>query len=109
VQPHGAIYFENETGIENSFIIHCNQKKGMNILKDLKFDLKNYDSFVYVRYGKVFIKSTAGLKILLDLGGGWKLLYGLIIFPRFIRDFVYDVIAKYRYRIWGKKDGNNYC
>ena len=82
-------------------------EEGMNILKESKFDLKNYDSFVYVRFGKVYIKSTAGLKILLDLGGSWKLCYGLIIFPRFIRDFVYDVIAKYRYKIWGRND--NYC
>jgi predicted DCC family thiol-disulfide oxidoreductase YuxK len=39
-----------------------------------------------------------------DLGGIWKVLYGFIIIPRPIRDWVYDRIAKSRYSLFGKRD-----
>jgi predicted DCC family thiol-disulfide oxidoreductase YuxK len=38
------------------------------------------------------------------LSGLIKLLYGFIIVPKFIRDFVYNVIAKNRYKWFGKKE-----
>ena len=59
---------------------------------------------VYLRKGVPFVKSRAVLEILKDLGSGWKLVYILIIIPPFIRDFVYNVIAKYRYRIFGRDE-----
>ena len=55
--------------------------------------------------GDVSTKSTAVLAILQELGGGWSLLArGLRIFPRFIRDAVYNVVAKYRYSVFGKRN-----
>ena len=49
-------------------------------------------------------KSTAACYVLSELGGGWKILsYGRFI-PRFLRDFVYDCVAKTRYRFFGKKE-----
>jgi predicted DCC family thiol-disulfide oxidoreductase YuxK len=33
-----------------------------------------------------------------------KILYPFILFPQPIRDFIYDLIAKNRYRFFGKKD-----
>jgi predicted DCC family thiol-disulfide oxidoreductase YuxK len=41
-----------------------------------------------------------------EMDGVWKLFYGLIIIPRFFRDAVYDVVAKSRYYVFGKRD---YC
>ena len=69
--------------------------KKLDIAKDL-------DSIVFYDEGELYYKSTAVLKILQKLGGVWLVLGVFLIIPRFIRDFVYDVIAKYRYRIWGK-------
>jgi predicted DCC family thiol-disulfide oxidoreductase YuxK len=37
------------------------------------------------------------------LGGLGKFMYGLKIFPRFIRDFFYDIIAKLRYKLFKRK------
>jgi predicted DCC family thiol-disulfide oxidoreductase YuxK len=34
----------------------------------------------------------------------WKLFYVFILVPAFIRDFLYDIIAKNRYRWFGKRD-----
>ncbi|MCF6244284.1 MAG: DCC1-like thiol-disulfide oxidoreductase family protein, partial [Sulfurovum sp.] len=51
-----------------------------------------------------YYKSTAILKIVRSLGGVGILANILYVIPRFIRDFIYDVIAKYRYEIFGKMD-----
>jgi predicted DCC family thiol-disulfide oxidoreductase YuxK len=63
-----------------------------------------YESFVMIMGNAYYSKSTAALKMLKELGGVWKIFYALIIIPRPARDFLYDLIAKYRYRIFGKRD-----
>jgi predicted DCC family thiol-disulfide oxidoreductase YuxK len=72
----------------------------------LQFDLKklNFDSIVLVANENIYEKSSAVLKIAKQLSGGIKLLYALIVFPQMIRDWVYDYIAKNRYKWFGKKD-----
>lgn len=62
------------------------------------------DSVVYISGERYFTKSAAILHILKDMGRAWKMFYGFIIIPRFIRDFVYDIIARNRYRVFGKRD-----
>jgi predicted DCC family thiol-disulfide oxidoreductase YuxK len=52
----------------------------------------------------LYTRSTAALRMLKHLGGGWSLLYGLIIIPKFIRDAVYNFVARNRYRWFGKKE-----
>lgn len=59
------------------------------------------DSIILSQEGRYFIKSTAVLRLIRFLPG-WKLLYFLIIVPRPLRDIVYDIIARIRYRIWGR-------
>ncbi len=44
------------------------------------------------------------MEILRDLGCCWNLLYILIVIPPFLRDFVYDIIAKNRYKVFGKRE-----
>ncbi|MBU5266619.1 thiol-disulfide oxidoreductase DCC family protein [Virgibacillus proomii] len=63
----------------------------------------NMNSFVLLDGEKYYVKSTAALRICKELVGAWKLLYGLIIIPRPIRDFVYQFIAKHRYQWFGQK------
>jgi len=72
----------------------------------LKFKINNttMDSFVYIKEGIAFIKSTAGLKVLRDIGGLWRIIYLLIVFPKPLRDWVYDRIAKNRYHMFGKNE-----
>jgi predicted DCC family thiol-disulfide oxidoreductase YuxK len=62
------------------------------------------DSFVFYEKGKARYRSSAALHMFRALGGGWKLLYGFIIVPPFIRNAVYDFVARNRYRWFGKYD-----
>jgi predicted DCC family thiol-disulfide oxidoreductase YuxK len=49
-----------------------------------------------------FIKSDAWLKIIGLLGAPWSYLAVFKVIPRPIRDFIYDHIAKRRYRWFGR-------
>ena len=62
------------------------------------------DTFVYFKEGVVLIKSKAALEVLKTLGWPWKAGYLFIIIPRPVRDFFYDLIARSRYSLFGKKD-----
>lgn len=62
------------------------------------------DSVIYLTEEKALIRSDAILYMFRDMGGLWKLLYGFIVVPKFIRDFFYDLVARNRYRIFGKRE-----
>lgn len=62
------------------------------------------DSIVLIEGKDVFFKSTAALKIAKQLSGLYPLLAIFLIIPKPIRDFFYDIVAKNRYRWFGKKD-----
>ena len=60
------------------------------------------DSFVLIENGTMYTRSAAALRVCRRLNGVFQLLYGLIIIPAFIRDAVYDVVARNRYKWFGK-------
>jgi len=59
---------------------------------------------VYYRNDKIYIKSSAALMVAKDLGGLYKLAMAFWVIPRFIRDGIYNWIARNRYRWYGKKE-----
>ena len=67
-------------------------------------DLVPIDSVIVIEDGNVYTHSTGALQILRRLGGAWSWLYALIVIPAPIRDFFYRLFAKYRYRVFGRKD-----
>tara|TARA_B110000240_G_scaffold186415_1_gene223037 strand:- start:497 stop:907 length:411 start_codon:yes stop_codon:yes gene_type:complete len=72
----------------------------------LQFNENNSDlnSIILIDNNKIFKKSLAVLRLLKILGGVYTLLYIFIIIPKPLRDWVYDYIAKNRYKWYGKKD-----
>ena len=77
---------------------------GKKILAENRLDEKSFSSFILVENGKLYFKSTAALKVVKKLTGLVKLLYIFIIIPPFIRNFIYDVVARNRYKWFGKSD-----
>lgn len=77
---------------------------GQVIVTEHGIDTAKTDSIILIDNKKAFTKSTAALRIAKDLSGAYPLLYGFIIIPKPIRDWVYDYIAKNRYKWYGKKD-----
>ncbi|MCJ7627464.1 MAG: thiol-disulfide oxidoreductase DCC family protein [Longimicrobiales bacterium] len=61
-------------------------------------------SIVMIEENRFFTKSSAVLRIAKELPGGYPFLHWLIAVPRPIRDAVYDLVARHRYRWFGKKE-----
>lgn len=61
-------------------------------------------TIIYLRKQQQYEKSTAVLKVLSDLGGVWKGSAIFILIPTIIRDAIYDLVARVRYQIAGKRD-----
>ena len=77
---------------------------GQELLKQFGKKTADFDSVILIKNNQLFQKSDAALEIAREMGGIWKLFYGFKIFPRFIRDFFYDLIAKNRYKIFGRTE-----
>jgi predicted DCC family thiol-disulfide oxidoreductase YuxK len=61
------------------------------------------DSIILNHENKLFVKSDAVLKIV-SLAGGWVALLAVFyIVPRFLRNKIYDFIARKRYTWYGKR------
>ncbi len=90
---------------DNFRFVSLESKLGQEILEHLDLENKNIDSVVFFDpKGAYYIKSNAALEILKTLGGFFKTAILSKIFPRFIRDYVYDFIAKNRYEWFGRKE-----
>jgi predicted DCC family thiol-disulfide oxidoreductase YuxK len=77
---------------------------GQAFLKKYQLPSSYLDTLVVVEQGKVYLGSTAALRVARLLGGGWPLFYGLIILPKGIRDRVYQWISEHRYQWFGRRD-----
>lgn len=74
------------------------------LLKEHGIDREATDSIILVEDDKVYVYSTAALRISRKLSGAWPVFYAFIIVPRPIRNWFYKLFAKYRYKLFGKKD-----
>jgi predicted DCC family thiol-disulfide oxidoreductase YuxK len=74
---------------------------GAAILGSLDGDNATTASVYLIEEDITYTKSTAVLRILRSLGGVWRALYIFVLIPRFVRDGIYDFIAKHRYRWFG--------
>ena len=77
---------------------------GRSLLTKFNIDPDLLHSIVVIDHDVAYQRSDAALRIANCLGGGWKILKAFNILPKFFRDTIYNVIAKNRYRIFGKKD-----
>jgi len=102
---NGAVNFIIDHDPKGKFKFAALQSEfGQQQLAELGYDQKDLDSLVLLFDNQVFKKSTAALKIANELNGLYPLFYLFIILPPFIRDAAYDLIARNRYKWFGKRD-----
>jgi predicted DCC family thiol-disulfide oxidoreductase YuxK len=118
LQDHSIILFDGVCNFCNywvNFTIDRDEKnlykfaalqseEGQIILQQYNINPNKFDSFVLIRGENVFAKSTAALTISKTLSGPIKILHPFIFLPKFFRDFIYDLVAKNRYKIFGKRN-----
>lgn len=64
---------------------------------------ENVDSVILIEHGEAYVESTAALRISRKLDGLWPICYLFILVPPFLRNTVYRLVAKNRYRLFGQK------
>lgn len=77
---------------------------GSQVLTQIQLPTDTLNTFLLLDQGKIYTKSTAALKVARQMSGAWPLLYAFIIIPPFIRNLFYDLVAKNRYKWFGKQD-----
>ena len=118
MQDHSIILFDGVCNFCNywvNFTIDRDEKniykfaalqseQGQILLQQYNLNLTKIDSFILIRGENVFTKSTAALMISRTLSGPVKIIYPFIFLPKFLRDFIYGLIGKNRYKLFGKRD-----
>jgi predicted DCC family thiol-disulfide oxidoreductase YuxK len=116
--PHPIIFFDGVcnlcTGVVQFVIRHdpkhrfrfasLQSEVGQQLLQQHNLPTEEFGSFILFEKGKVFTKSSAALTVIKKLAGFWPALYAFMIVPSFIRNGVYNWVAKNRYKWFGKKE-----
>lgn len=77
---------------------------GQQLLRQYKLPLTSLNSFLLIDGSKVYKASTAGLKLYGKLSARWQWTQLFWVVPPFIRDGLYNFIAKNRYKWFGKRE-----
>ena len=77
-------------------------KQGKMLMEKYGIEEAYLGSLIFIDEGKVYLRSTGALRLCKYLNGLWPMLYLLVIIPPFIRNFFYNTISKYRYKLFGK-------
>ena len=77
--------------------------EGKKFLKHYNIEQVSDNTFVYIENDVFYLKSTAALMVCKQLKP-LKWMRIILYFPICIRDFVYRIVAKYRYKWFGKNE-----
>lgn len=105
------VFYDGDCGFCNSsvqFILNhkkkpfyfspLQSKTAEKILKSRNIQI-HLDTIYYLKNKRLYDRSSAALQISRGLKGGYPLLFGFYIIPKFLRDPFYKLIAKYRHKI----------
>lgn len=118
MEQHPVVLFDGVcnfcSGAVNFVIRQDKQKKlrfatlqsaaGQRLLQAYKLPTQNFDSFVFIEKDKAYHSSTAGLKLYNHLPWYWKWTQLFWLVPRVVRDGLYKLVARNRYKWFGKKE-----
>lgn len=77
---------------------------GQRILAEHHLSQKEFGSFLLLEHDQVFTKSDAALRVTKKLNGAWPVLSVLKFVPTIVRNGLYDLVARNRYKWFGKKE-----
>jgi predicted DCC family thiol-disulfide oxidoreductase YuxK len=83
--------------------VSAQSDRGMELQRLHGVDTLKDGTVILLKNGQVYVKSDAAVEIAKDLDGLWRLLYILKLIPKPVRDRVYSIISKNRYRWFGQK------
>jgi predicted DCC family thiol-disulfide oxidoreductase YuxK len=75
---------------------------GARLMREFGFDPDDAKTFVLIADGRRYVRSDAAIRLSRYLSGAWKVLGAARFIPRPLRDGLYDVVARNRYRWFGR-------
>lgn len=114
--PERIVFFDGVCGLCNRFVDRLLRWDKQRVLRFAPLQGSTAAARLATRAGAdlttvvlldengVHTRSEAALRIIAQLGGAWRLINVLRIFPRALRDAVYDWIARRRYGWFGKRE-----
>lgn len=88
---------------QSLFFAHLESENGRNLRENFKI-AENFDGILFLEKDKLYGKSEAVLRLALYLKAPYSFLPFFFWIPLFIRDGIYDLIARKRYHWFGKND-----
>ena len=77
---------------------------GKEIFQSHGLDASDLQTFVFIADGRMFVRSDAAIEVVSRFGGGWRTFKIFRFVPRMVRDAIYSIIARNRYRWFGRKE-----
>ena len=114
-QQENILFFDGKCNLCNSFVdflvrrnrdskLKIASLQGKTALRLLpRYHVQNLNSVVLYKKGVILDQSNAALEAIMLLSPKWKFLWLFYIFPKFVRNFIYQLIAKNRYKLFGRK------
>ena len=110
-----VVLFDGVCGMCNSTVDFLMSIDSRNLLKfsplqgefaarEAKEDTKDLQTLVFYDDGKVYKRSSAVLRLLAQLGGIWSAAWWFLLIPTALRDWTYGLIARNRYKLFGKSE-----
>ena len=91
-------FIRRQDNYNHFLFVPLQSEKGREVLKRTGISETEKGSVILLTEAGVYYRSEAVLRIFRILGGGWGVLYIFIIIPPGIRDYLYNIIARNRYR-----------
>ncbi|MBL0308604.1 MAG: DUF393 domain-containing protein [Bacteroidetes bacterium] len=77
---------------------------GQAVIERFNIHDQYLNTIIYLDGDKIYFRSEAVLRTLKQMGGIYSLAFGFMIIPAFLRNWVYNTVAKYRYRWFGERE-----
>lgn len=102
---NGAVQFIIKRDNTSKFLFASLQSDfGQSQLQKFGLAPSKLHSIIALDNGTFYERSDAALKIASGLSQPWRMLGIFRILPRFFRDWIYDLISKNRYKMFGKRE-----
>ncbi len=102
---NGFVNFLIDRDRQNRFRFGSLQSERVKeLLQPFHYSASELSTVLLLQDNQLYSRSTAVLKIFRQMPGAWPLLYAFIILPRPFRDYFYDLVARNRYRMFGRRD-----
>lgn len=86
------------------FFLALQDDRAVVLLDNFAIKPESLSTVIFLHQDKMYTQSTAAFQICRHLDFPWKLAAGLLIIPKPIMDFLYNIIARNRYKWFGKSD-----